>query len=760
MPLPEEPEQVGPPDREDARIVLGRVRVLARELELPGLQLLDDVLPHRSPGGRRVVAQVERVAVEGRVGRHPAHARALGDHVGGGLPGQLARAGGGRQRVRTELVVAELVGVEVPVRRLDHVARRAVPVQGVGDLGVAGDRPHLLLPDVVGPATAVDALAAGEVGQRQERPVDRVGVEPVVGAGSHHDHGAPLRLLRVLRELATDPRGRGGGDTGDHLLPGRRVRRARVVVRRRPLAGQAGTPDAVLRQQQVEHGGHQVARDAPDRHAPREVRRGAVGGVEARHAHDDRLLRTVQQREQRVDVTELEVPPADTRVAVPVTQRAVRDDGLTRAGVDQDCLEGGVLVVLVVRQVGGCQELARGVLTVGGLLQTHEVGQVGVALDVLGEVRRLPVDEELLEHHVAHRHRERGVCPGSCRQPLVGELHVVGVVRRDRDHLLTAIPRLRHPVRIRRPRHRQVRAPHDQVAGVPPVARLGHVGLVPEHLRRGHREVGVPVVEAQHGATDEVDETSTGRVRDHRHRRDRGEARDPVGTVLLDRVDVGGRDDLRGLVPGRADQTALPARRLVGLGALRVLHDVLPRAHRVSVVLGLGLAEHLQQDSTHVGVPHACRGVGVPGERRAPGTAPRLVLGRVGTDRRIVRLLGLPGDDPVLDVDLPRAGPGAVDTVRGTHHLVVTPPVAVEVVRGTTADLGQRPQVLRDGSLGEEPPAAHQRFLQRAVQADVALLGHDASCFSACRSAVRRTTVSVSTSVPAAVIASSHSPMA
>src|SRR5665811_2277758 len=47
-----------------------------------------------------------------------------------------------------------------------------------------------------------------------------------------------------------------------------------------------------------------------------------------------------------------------------------------------------------------------------------------------------------------------------------------------RDSLLPAVARLGHPVRIRGPGDWHVRAPHDQVARVPPVPRLGHVGLV------------------------------------------------------------------------------------------------------------------------------------------------------------------------------------------------------------------------------------------------------------------------------------------
>ena len=233
-------EQVGPPDRQDPRVVAGRVGVLAGEVEVAGLELLDDVLADRLAGGGRVVAEVERVAVEGRVRRHPAHPGALGDDVGGGLAGELALAGGGRERVGAELVVAELVGVQVPVRGLDHVARRAVPVQRVGDLGVAGDRADLLLADVVGPAAAVDALAAGEVGEGEEGAVDRVGVEPVVGAGAHDDHRPALGLLGVLGELPPDPGGGGGRHAGDGLLPGRAC--TATVRRRTPCCPPSARP--------------------------------------------------------------------------------------------------------------------------------------------------------------------------------------------------------------------------------------------------------------------------------------------------------------------------------------------------------------------------------------------------------------------------------------------------------------------------------------------------------------------------------------
>src|SRR5581483_7349084 len=66
-----------------------------------------------------------------------------------------------------------------------------------------------------------------------------------------------------------------------------------------------------------------------------------------------------------------------------------------------------------------------------------------------------------------------------------------------------------------------------------------------------------------------------------------------------------------------------------------------------------------------------------PREARPAGAAARLVVRLVGAVLRVVGLLRLPRDDAVLDVDLPRAGAGAVDAVGGAHHPVVRPPLAV-----------------------------------------------------------------------------------
>jgi hypothetical protein len=182
-------------------------------------------------------------------------------------------------------------------------------------------------------------------------------------------------------------------------------------------------------------------------------------------------------------------------------------------------------------------------------------------------------------------------------------------------------------------------------------------------------------------------------VGDHRHRRDRREARHPVRTEGLDGVNVRGRDHLGRLVPGRPDQTALAPGRLVAAGPYGIGHDLRPGGHGISGALP-GLPVHLQQDAPHVGVADPGRRVGVPGERRSARASPGLVLRLVRPGRRIVGLLRLPGDDAVLDVHLPGARPGAVHPVRGSHDLVVGPAITVEGVGLPATDLVDGPEIL------------------------------------------------------------------
>ena len=265
-------QQVGPPDREHPGPVLRGVGVLDGELQVAGLQLLDHVVGRGLARRLRLLRDRQGVAVQAREARHPARARGLGegvDHRPSGEPVLAQRRG---QALGAERVVAPLAGVDVPERGADHLPRRPRPVQAEGQLRPAGHRAALLLADVVRPATTVDALASGEGDQREERAVDRVGVEPVVGPGPEDDHRAAAGLLGVGGELPADPLGHRGRHAGDLLLPCRGVGRG-VVVAGRPVAGQALAAHSVLRQHQVVDRGDQARTRRPSRARPR-ARRG------------------------------------------------------------------------------------------------------------------------------------------------------------------------------------------------------------------------------------------------------------------------------------------------------------------------------------------------------------------------------------------------------------------------------------------------------------------------------------------------------
>ena len=285
---------------------------------------------------------------------------------------------------------------------------------------------------------------------------------------------------------------------------------------------------------------------------------------------------------------------------------------------------------------------------------------------------------ELAQDDVAHRHGERRVGALLHRDPEIGELRGFRIVRADDDALGAAIARLGVEVRVGRARLRDVRAPQDQEAGIVPVGAFRHVGLLAPGLRRGRRQVAVPVVERHAHAAEQRQIARAGGVGHHRHRRDRREADDAVGAVGLRRVGVGGGDDLGDLVPGRAHEAAEPALAGVGRALLRILDDRRPggdrRAQRAR------LAPQLEQARAHQRIFHAVAGIEVPGVARAARAAARLVVRQLGPRARIVGLLRLPGDDAALDVDLPRARAGAVRAMGRAHDLVVLPALAIAVL--------------------------------------------------------------------------------
>ena len=400
VPLARGAEQVRPPERQDARPVAGAVRVLGGEAEPAGLQLANDVvLDVDSLGvGRR--RDLERVAVEGRIGRHPAEPGRERVAVGEVHAVERAVAELRREVVGAGALEAELVAHQEPERRRRLLARRPLPVEPERDRRPAADRPHLLLPDVVRPAAAVDSLAAGQDQHREDGAVDLVVVEPVVRAGAEHDHRAAVRALGVARELTGDPDHDPCVDAGDRLLPGGRVR-GRVVVPRRPLSRQAFAPEPELGGVEIEHGRHELVADplggnaAAQHSAARTLARRSVGGRSRRARRGGRASVRAGSISSS---SRFHFPIPSSPQRNPIDPFGTAAD--SRGGVEHDGLPVGVLGDLA--EVGGAQEPVGDVGAVA-LAQAHEAGEIGGLLRVVAEVRHLTVEVELLEDDVGHR---------------------------------------------------------------------------------------------------------------------------------------------------------------------------------------------------------------------------------------------------------------------------------------------------------------------------------------------------------------------
>ena len=92
------------------------------------------------------------------------------------------------------------------------------------------------------------------------------------------------------------------------------------------------------------------------------------------------------------------------------------------------------------------------------------------------------------------------------------------------------------------------------------------------------------------------------------------------------------------------------------------------------------LAPQLEQAAAHHRVLHAVGRIQIPGVAGATRAAARFMVRQVGAGPGIIGLLGLPGDDAALDVDLPGARAGAVHPMRGADDFVVLPALPVTVL--------------------------------------------------------------------------------
>ena len=557
------PQQVGSPDKHIARMVLGRFRILTGKRQGAVFHGLRHIVRHFHSGFFCLSSNTQRVAVELRGRRQPAHA--LGAHVV--VNQATAEFGLVRQRrqdlVDTQLLVTPLARMGVEEGGGVHMPGRTLPVQTKGQGLPAGLRTQFFLAYVVSPTATALADAATHDQHVDQAAVVHVHVVPVVHTGTDDDHGTALGLVGVIGELTGNADHFLGGDAGDLFLPGRGVRLNFVIGSGTVILAQA-TANAVVGDHQVIDGNHTsfgavrklhfagtqlVLEDVLDFHVFEVI---MLDTTEVREGDVHNVIVLLDHGQLQVDVGAfgglLQVPLALFTPAV--ANGTIGSRQLTGGFINGDGFPLGVVFFTQpVHQVTGAQEAARNETAVILLFQHDQVRHVGVATHVVGEVLTGVVDVELFQDHVAHGHAQSGVGTLLGVHPLVGQLGDFGVVRSNGDGFGALVTHLGEEVGVRGTGLGYVGAPGNDVAGVVPVGGFRHVGLLTPGLGRGRRQVAVPVVEAHAHAADHGQVTAAGSIGDHGHSGNRREADDAIRAMLLGGVDVGGANQLVDFIP-------------------------------------------------------------------------------------------------------------------------------------------------------------------------------------------------------------------
>ena len=564
-------EEIGPPDKQIARPVLRFVRVFTREAESAGCEPVDDVVLDLLAVGFGRGRDVERILLELRRRRQPAHA--LGANV---VVDERAVPGTLRSRRRQDLVnlqglVPPLIGMGVPERRRVHLSRRPVPVEGKGQGQPSGLRPQLFLSHVVRPTSAGLTDTAAHDQEIDDPPVVHVHVVPVIEPGAENDHGLAVGLLGVAGELPRDRDDMIGGHAGDLFGPSRCVGSV-VLIGFCDVFPAKASVESIVGDKQIEHRRNQdVAVCQLDRldgnFAGQDIRMVgalkiivmAVAEVGEVHLGDVVVVSVADQCEFQLGAVArgvflLEVPL--TLLAPAETDGAARDNDFARGLVDGNRFPFRiVLLTEVLVEVRGPNKPIRHVVAVP-FYEAHQHRHIGVLAAVVLEILGLSVEVELAQYDVPHGHGERRIRTLFRMEPEIGELRSFAIVGANDDALGASVARLGIEVGVRGARLRNIRAPEDQEPRVVPVGRLRNVRLFAPGLRRGRRQVAVPVVEGQADAADQGQISRARRIGNHRHRGNWREPDDTVGPVRLGRIGVGGRDDFGHLVPIGADKAA------------------------------------------------------------------------------------------------------------------------------------------------------------------------------------------------------------
>ncbi|MMZ60437.1 hypothetical protein D1872_225300 [compost metagenome] len=158
---------------------------------------------------------------------------------------------------------------------------------------------------------------------------------------------------------------------------------------------------------------------------------------------------------------------------------------------------------------------------------------------------------------MSHRHGQCTVCSDSGRKPNICKLFIFGIVRADSDHLCSVITGFHHKVSVRSSCLRKICPPNDEIFGVIPIPALRHICLLSPNLRRGGRQIGVPIIEAQNCTAYQGKKSASCSITHHRHRRNRTKTYDTVRAIGLDRIYRSSGNNLTRLTPICTHKSAL-----------------------------------------------------------------------------------------------------------------------------------------------------------------------------------------------------------
>ncbi len=229
MPLARRTKQVRAPDEHVARPVGLVVGVLAGHGDSAVLQSIRDEVFRLLAGCGCLFGKLQRVGLELRRGRQPAHALGPDVVVDHRAVPRTIGCGGRKDVLHLHGLVAPLISMRIEERGGVHMTRRTVPVEREGKRCPAGLRAQLFLPHIMAPAAAGLADTAAHHQHVDDATIVHVHVVPVVETGTEDDHGTTISLFGIGCEFAGDSNDLVARDTCDLLRPGRGIWQAFVV---------------------------------------------------------------------------------------------------------------------------------------------------------------------------------------------------------------------------------------------------------------------------------------------------------------------------------------------------------------------------------------------------------------------------------------------------------------------------------------------------------------------------------------------------